>query len=228
LAFPFDRGVLVGNNLRRPVRILSPWPSSMEPPRADFQRYPDLWFQDGTFVLLASGTGFRRNHELLAKRSPIFKDLFSKPQPSGSETIEGCPILHLSDDSPEDITEFLNIVYFGMWHQTTGGYPTWATVRAMFIIGTKCQIEDLRTNTLKNLETAFPKDIASYDTIVFPNISPYMKLEDKDYIGVANLAREYGDNIPSHIRWQALYYCTQLPNPTLISGISDSTSTSKP
>lgn len=64
-------------------------------------------------MLLVNGVGFRIHHGLLARRSSVFKDLFEIKQPAGTEKVEGCPFVHLSD-SPEDIEKVLDIVYSGM------------------------------------------------------------------------------------------------------------------
>ena len=78
-------------------------------------RHPDLWFHDGTVILIAESTGFRVYQGLLAKHSEVFRDMFSLPQPTAvaSETYEGCPIVHLVDDTAEEIAEVMKILYDG-------------------------------------------------------------------------------------------------------------------
>ena len=44
-------------------------------------RHPDLWYGDGTVILIAESTGFRVYQGLLAKHSEVFRDMFSLPQP---------------------------------------------------------------------------------------------------------------------------------------------------
>ena len=70
------------------------------------KRDPDLWFDDGNIVLLARDTAFRVYRGLLTRHSVIFRDLFQMAQPANAETMESCPVVHLSD-SPDDLRYLL-------------------------------------------------------------------------------------------------------------------------
>lgn len=39
---------------------------------------------------------------ILSRYSEVFSDMFTLPQPSNAETLDGCHFIHL-DDSPEDV-----------------------------------------------------------------------------------------------------------------------------
>ncbi|KAI9056898.1 LETM1-domain-containing protein, partial [Trametes sanguinea] len=73
------------------------------------KRDPDLWFDDGNIVLLCRDVAFRVYRGLLTRHSVIFRDLFSMAQPSTSETMESCPVVHISDP-PDDLRHLLKVM----------------------------------------------------------------------------------------------------------------------
>ncbi|KZP19283.1 hypothetical protein FIBSPDRAFT_744241 [Athelia psychrophila] len=66
-------------------------------------RHPELWFDDGSVVLIAEAMFFRVHRSILCKHSSVFSDIFSIPQPSdnGSEIVEGCPVIRMHDSAHE-------------------------------------------------------------------------------------------------------------------------------
>lgn len=85
------------------------------------------WLEDGNVVLQAEGKQFRVHRSTLSLNSSIFRYMFGVPQPpEEGETVEGCPVVHLSD-SAEDVKIVLDAVFqrrcvnFGnqsMWNVT--------------------------------------------------------------------------------------------------------------
>ncbi|KAJ7034077.1 hypothetical protein C8F04DRAFT_1351749 [Mycena alexandri] len=66
-----------------------------------------LWFSDGTLVLVAGTSMFRvYGGLLLPKHSPVFDHMLESPQPSDTELIDGCPVVHLADNH-NDLKSFL-------------------------------------------------------------------------------------------------------------------------
>lgn len=61
----------------------------------------EIWLEDGNIIIQAEQTQFKVYRGLLAAHSPIFKDMFSMPQPpSGPEvTVAGCAVVHVSDSA---------------------------------------------------------------------------------------------------------------------------------
>ena len=59
----------------------------------------DVWFDDGNIVIITNGTtAFRVYKGLLAHVSPVFSDLFSIPQETGTkDTMDGCPVVRVTD-----------------------------------------------------------------------------------------------------------------------------------
>ncbi|OBZ73664.1 hypothetical protein A0H81_06186 [Grifola frondosa] len=80
----------------------------------DFVRSRDLWFDDGSVVLIAEKIGFRVHKSQLALRCEFFQDMFGLPQPeneeSGAEIYEKCPVVRMSDKA-EDVADFLRAIY---------------------------------------------------------------------------------------------------------------------
>jgi len=67
-------------------------------------RHAEFWFTDGSIVLIIEGTAFRIHKSILSKQSDVFSDLFTVPQPQdGTETMDGCPVVHLPDALPDFI-----------------------------------------------------------------------------------------------------------------------------
>ncbi|KAF8257478.1 hypothetical protein EI94DRAFT_1422306, partial [Lactarius quietus] len=64
----------------------------------------DVILQSSDFV------NFRIRKSILATSSPFFSDLFSLPQPSDHEVIDGLPVVHLSEDA-EVLNSLVTMLY---------------------------------------------------------------------------------------------------------------------
>lgn len=73
----------------------------------------EFWFQDGSVILVAGDVQFKVYQGVLATHSPVFKDMFSLPQPASTSTSSGtsiCPaVVHLTDH-PADVREVLRVL----------------------------------------------------------------------------------------------------------------------
>ncbi|KAJ7734583.1 hypothetical protein DFH07DRAFT_893898 [Mycena maculata] len=69
-----------------------------------------IWMPYGDIILQAESTQFRVNRDVLAHQSSVFKDMFSVPQPLNDPTVEGCPVVHVSD-AAKDWELLLEILY---------------------------------------------------------------------------------------------------------------------
>ena len=79
----------------------------------DFTKSLDIWYADGSVILVAEKTGFRVHTSILASACEVFRDMTAIPQPTGddgSETCEGCPVLRLHD-AAADLHHFLKAIY---------------------------------------------------------------------------------------------------------------------
>jgi hypothetical protein len=68
------------------------------------------WFEDGNIILEAEATQFRVYRGILAANSVIFKDMFEFGKPTNEGSVEGCPLVQLSD-SAEDLQYVLEVLY---------------------------------------------------------------------------------------------------------------------
>ena len=69
----------------------------------------DFWYEDGNITLATRDVDFRVFKGILAEHSPVFKDMFSLPQPSdGQAGGASCSVVHLSD-SPDDVRALLHV-----------------------------------------------------------------------------------------------------------------------
>ena len=69
-----------------------------------------FWFPDGNVILSTGTVAFRLYHGVLATQSPIFDNMLDLPQPEGAPTMDGCPILELSD-SDIDLRHLLTVLF---------------------------------------------------------------------------------------------------------------------
>lgn len=76
------------------------------------KRDGEFWYSDGNIILVARDVEFRVYKGILAEHSPVFRDMFSLPQPpEGASSVSGntpCDMVHVSD-SPEDLRHILRI-----------------------------------------------------------------------------------------------------------------------
>ncbi|KAF8209357.1 hypothetical protein K438DRAFT_1572499 [Mycena galopus ATCC 62051] len=119
------------------------------------RRVPELWFEDGNLDIQAESTQFRVYRGVLAAKSPIFDDMLSFPQPSESETVEGCPLVRLSDSATE-VNVFLRAIFDSEFFET---HPS--PTRIEYIIGIlrlshKYEVNYLRRRALVHLSSGFP------------------------------------------------------------------------
>jgi hypothetical protein len=81
---------LVREREDHPVQINSPTSS---PP--DTFNVPDA----NLIIQTSDLVNFRVHKSVLAMVSPVFNDMFSIPQPSNGESVDGLPVVQLSEDS---------------------------------------------------------------------------------------------------------------------------------
>ena len=92
-------------------------------PDDSITRDSDVWYEDGNIVVIAQTTAFRFHKSVVSHHSPVFRDLFSVPQPSptaageeagpSAETFDSCAAVRVSDTS-YDFRELLRAIYGGV------------------------------------------------------------------------------------------------------------------
>ncbi|KAL1938142.1 hypothetical protein VTO73DRAFT_11971 [Trametes versicolor] len=135
-------------------------PIANDPPR---QRDEEFWYEDGTIILIAGNVEFRIYKGILAEHSPVFKDMFSLPQPPQAAPDDlPCHVVHVSD-SPEDLRHVLRI-YMAKSDPNpfTRDEPTFDAISATIRLGHKYQIERLVGHSIEYLKQYFTEDLDTW------------------------------------------------------------------
>ncbi|CAL1705323.1 unnamed protein product [Somion occarium] len=152
-----------------------------------FVRSNALWLEDGNFVILVQSTAFRFYGGLLSIHSPVFRDMFSLPQPRGVERFDGCPFIRLYD-SAEDFSYFLQVL-LGTIILDVETTPIHA-IAAILRISTKYEASMIRQRCIKVLELTYPSTLAGW--LQSPSSEAIGSSEELHlrHFHIANLARE--------------------------------------
>ncbi|KAJ7452258.1 hypothetical protein FB451DRAFT_1282971 [Mycena latifolia] len=184
-------------------------------PRAHCHRVEELWFNDGTVVLVAGLSSFRVYGGLLAKRSPVFHEMLAFRQPEDAEAVEGCPVVYL-EDHEDDLRCFLNALFDHEFFQSFPDETTFDTLTGIIRLSTKYIVDSLRKRALVHLSSAFPITLAEYPG------APSWQIPTHDWIRVINFGREMGlDWILPIAFYNAIGNCTvaELLNGISVNGI---------
>ena len=92
--------------LKNPAKVGAIAPSS---PELAQTMISGLKPDDGNIILITQQTGFRIFRGLLAAQSTVFADMFATASSQPDETLDGCPVVHLSD-SHLDLAHLLRIL----------------------------------------------------------------------------------------------------------------------
>ncbi|CAE6425764.1 unnamed protein product [Rhizoctonia solani] len=127
-------------------------------------KHERFWLEDGNVVLVArppSQTQFRVHQSVLARQSPVFKELFSYPSRARFERIHGCPVVPL-EDTEEDIAALLSAVYDGLTLQRKTISDV-ETTSGQLRLATKFQISNIRDKILSYLQEEYPLKLSDVD-----------------------------------------------------------------
>ncbi|KAJ7918396.1 hypothetical protein B0H13DRAFT_2436368 [Mycena leptocephala] len=146
----------------------------------------ELWMPYGDIILQVESTQFRVNRDVLAKQSSVFRDLFSVPQPLNEATIDGCPIVELSD-SAEDWVLILETLYNPFQHHAT---PKFNVLAAMLRLGRKYEIIQAHEEAVSRIHYEFPSDFKAFNDLDADMTK--IKYHRGIYCDLLNLAYECG------------------------------------
>ncbi|KAJ7778675.1 hypothetical protein DFH07DRAFT_730644 [Mycena maculata] len=124
--------------------------SSQIKPKRDLE----LWFEEGNLVVQAEDYQFCLFKSFLTKRSPIFKDTLSMPQPEGAERINGCPVVRIHD-SGADAVHFFKAIFDPETFLPPQTGTTFEKIAAILRLSTKYEVEYLRQRALEHLSTGY-------------------------------------------------------------------------
>ncbi|KAH9973429.1 hypothetical protein BGW80DRAFT_1437193 [Lactifluus volemus] len=164
-------------------------------------KHADLWFCDGSVILQADSTLFRVHKSQLSRRSVIFSDMFTLPQPVttthatlADETYEGCPNVKLHD-SAEDVANLLLALYDGPKFGNNDPND-FAIVSGILRLSTKYAMDSLRSKAIAHLNIAWPTTLKGWDlredkahAYELTSLTEHARLYPSP-IDIINLARE--------------------------------------
>jgi len=159
-------------------------PSSL---KDEFTPSLDVWYTDGSIVLVAEKTAFRVHGTILAANSEIFKDMFAIPQSAtpdpDAETYEGCPVLRLQD-SPADLKHFLKAIYDFSYFPPRAR-TKFPVVAAVLRLSTKYHAPALRQRAIDLMTTVYPSSTADWTKRSHQRLIPPFEDEHVAYIALA-------------------------------------------
>lgn len=199
-------------------RLVSPNSEPHQDSEEPVKRHEELWYEDGNIVLIAANVAFRVHRSILSRRSLVFNDLFSFPQPGAVETYEGFPVIHLSD-RPGDLAQLLDAVYSGMKFLQHDVTSAWKDLRALILLSNKYQIEDIQKEAIHELESCYEFDtLDTWDSTYITTVDdglPFVET-NVEYLQIARVARLLGLNT---VYPPIMYDCCQLSEEDLIRGL---------
>ncbi|KAJ6630389.1 hypothetical protein B0H10DRAFT_2208051 [Mycena sp. CBHHK59/15] len=152
------------------------------------QRVEELWFDDGNLVVQAGRNLHRVYRGVLAKRSPVFEDMLSFPQPPDSELVDGCPVVHFPD-SEADVTVFLKAIFDSGFFMPYPARTELSTIAGVLRLSKKYEVDYLRRRALVHLSTGYSTTLSDHDNHSESTRS-WSGDEITAHIAVARLARE--------------------------------------
>ncbi|KAJ7301503.1 hypothetical protein DFH08DRAFT_1090187 [Mycena albidolilacea] len=144
-----------------------------------------LWFKDCGLVIRTGNVIFRVSGEILAAKSPVFRDMLQIPQPSDGETIDGCSVVCLPDD-PHDTTAFLRALFDSEFFEPYPSETDFNTIYGVLKLSNKYLIDFLRRRALIHLSCRYPTTLEGWTG----STPMSWKIEPDLLIPVINLARE--------------------------------------
>jgi len=173
---------------------------------SNFTRDLNLWFNDGSIIIVCASSSFRVSESVLSINSLVFKDMFSSSSASSNETVEGCPVVRLTDD-PVDMQNFLMMVHYRSFWQDKRSV-TLVQLRSALRIASKYQAFSLRKELVDHLKLLFPSTLKGYCSDKRNEILPaHRTSENNPMIGV-EIALQF--ELPIILPC-ALYLSSQLP-----------------
>ncbi|KAJ6500867.1 hypothetical protein C8R45DRAFT_863706 [Mycena sanguinolenta] len=152
-------------------------------------RVEELWFSDGSLVVQAGQSLFRVYCAILATRSSVFKDMFTFAQPSGAETIDGCPVVRLSD-SAEDVTCFFRAIFDSSFFEPYPSKVSFDSVLSIARLSHKYSVDYLLRRALVHLSYEFPTTPSLFTEGSQLRSTMYDQGTTAAYVAVVQLARQ--------------------------------------
>ncbi|KAI0080992.1 hypothetical protein K474DRAFT_53515 [Panus rudis PR-1116 ss-1] len=187
------------------------------------QEDSDLWFQDGTIIIVAGETKFRLHPGVLSRHSEVFKDMFNVPQPPEAqadptmEYIDNCPAVRVSE-SAEDMALLLSAMYDPGCSIYLMEHPMTCSVASTLLrLSAKYEVPRVHATVSKRFPLTFPESIEKLPLEPFLLKSPLV-LDGHSLFQAIRLMHEYDMKLALPA---AFYYAAQLSYEKMLNGILD-------
>ncbi|KAJ3522952.1 hypothetical protein NM688_g8800 [Phlebia brevispora] len=187
-------------------------------PNNAYRKHDFLWYTDGNLAVLAEDTHFRLHEGILALHSDVFRDMLMLPRVDLLETLDGCPVVRLTDRA-SDLAVFFTALYGAgkrSWYNPKVSV-TFSEVRVILTLGMKYQVQHLVDEALFRLRKCFPASLSEWDQDLHARDEyPPIRIVKEDAIAVVNLARRF--HLPD-LLLSAFYTLSQLPKNTILTPV---------
>ncbi|KAF7296525.1 BTB domain-containing protein [Mycena chlorophos] len=196
----------------------------------EVQRSGEYWFDDGNIVLQAEQTQFRVTKSMLAMHSTVFRDMLTIPLPPDEPVIDGCPIVFLPDDKPEDWKHLLDAMYPKRqatsfhWQSWPSQNPTLDVIHSILRLSRKYDVPAFRQECIRRLKLEFPSTFEGLEAVwgAWKHIEMDPGRGDINTVfQLINLSREF--NLPSLLPL-ACYIVAASSSKEAMQRVSDGTS----
>jgi len=129
----------------------------------DVHRHQEYYFDDGNLVIRVENTLFKVFRSTFIRHSPVFKDLFSLPEPMGAAegSSDENPV-HFSGISATDFERFLWVLYPPSYGESTAkSLPEWTSI---LDLATRWDFASIRTLAIRSIQSL--PDISPVDRVV--------------------------------------------------------------
>ncbi|KAI0072768.1 hypothetical protein K474DRAFT_1711280 [Panus rudis PR-1116 ss-1] len=149
--------------------------------------FDPVWLEDGNVILRTIDASHRFYRGLLAFHSPVFRDMFSIPQPGeNSGELGDCPTVHLHDNG-RDLQYFLQVLIGTL--QLEDENLSIHVISAVLRMSTKYDASMIRERCILILSRSYPGNLSEWDKIP-ESKSVGMYKVDVRHFHLANYARE--------------------------------------
>ncbi|KAJ3714219.1 hypothetical protein FB446DRAFT_660439 [Lentinula raphanica] len=118
----------------------------------------DLYYPDGNLIIENENSTFKVYSRLLAQKSTVFRDMFTFPQPTGSQET---PTVRLYD-STEDLTWFLKAILDPEFFEPPPTKTDLSIVGGILRLSTKYDVQFLRRRAILHVRTTYPSTLEAW------------------------------------------------------------------
>ncbi|KAJ7509610.1 hypothetical protein B0H11DRAFT_2216515 [Mycena galericulata] len=131
----------------------------------DLKKTEALWFSPDVVVLRAQTRIFRVFVAILKEKSSVFADMFTFPQPASldMETIEGSPVVDLTDD-PAEVEVFLKAIFDSEFFLPPPASATFGNAVGILRLSHKYNVSFLRRRSLEHLGRLYHTSLLERDS----------------------------------------------------------------